>query len=121
MKSMNYSKDNIFYKIIHGYAPTKIILEDEKFIAFPDVKPQAHKHILCVPKFEYVNFTHMMDSEPELVVDAAKFIMQIIHVEEIKTYRLLTNCGEHAGQSVMHLHWHILSNDNSPTPLSSGL
>lgn len=55
----------------------------------------------------------------QLSTRANLFIMKVIHSEQIQSYRIVTNCGTHAGQSVMHMHWHILSNDGYHSPLQS--
>jgi histidine triad (HIT) family protein len=100
--------NNIFLKIINKEIPAKMIHEDEHCLAFHDISPQAPVHVLIIPK--KVIRTHA-DVAPE---DAA--VMGHIHIVAVKlakdlglnAYRLVINCEELAGQTVPHLHLHIL-------------
>jgi histidine triad (HIT) family protein len=106
---MNAPSDTIFGKIIRREIPANIVYEDDLCLAFRDVAPQAPVHILLIPKKPIVNLS---TTEPEdqallghLMLTASKIAAQ----EGLeKGYRLVTNIGEDGGQSVYHLHFHIL-------------
>lgn len=101
--------DNIFQKIIDKQIPAKIVYEDEQCLAFHDVNPQAPVHVLLIPR--KVIRTHAdVQTEDEQVLGhlliAAKKVAEQLGVAE--GYRLVINCKEPAGQTVPHLHLHLL-------------
>lgn len=100
----------IFAKILSGEIPADKLHEDEHCIAFRDIAPQAPHHVLVIPRKPIVSVAH---AEPEdaallghLMLVAAKVARDL--GLESGGYRLVTNIGEHGGQSVYHLHIHIL-------------
>ena len=101
----------IFKKIIDKEIPANIVYEDEHCLAFHDVDPQAPTHVLLIPKKEIVNVAALSDSDQELagrlILTAGK-IARSLGIEE-GGYRLVANCGRDGGQSVDHLHFHILA------------
>ena len=108
---MAYDRDNVFARIVRGEIPSDRVYEDEEFIAFRDIAPSAPVHILIVPRREGVT------SVSDLADDDAAWVGRMVVVAariareqglEERGYRLLTNCGEDGGQSVPHLHFHIL-------------
>lgn len=107
-----YDQNNVFYKIINGSIPADILLEDDDFIAINDINPQAKYHILCIPKGCYIDFTDLVEQNADLMAKMSKFILKITQQLKLKSYRLVNNCGTSAGQTVMHFHMHILSNEN---------
>ncbi len=101
--------DCLFCKIIEGSIPSKKVYEDEKCLAFYDIAPQAPVHILVIPKLhipsvdgvtaensEYVS--HIFEVIPKIAKEAGLF----------GGYRVISNCGDDACQSVKHLHFHIV-------------
>jgi len=99
---------NIFLEIVEGKIPAQIIYQDEECLAFRDINPQAPTHILIIPR--KVIRTHA-DVQPEdeallghLHIAAAKIAKE----EGLESYRLVINCNEGAGQTVPHLHLHLL-------------
>ena len=101
----------IFQKIINKEIPAKIVYEDEDVLAFNDIQPQAPIHILIIPKKAIVNIATALPEDENLLgkvmLTAAK-IARELGVEE-QGYRLVTNCNEYGGQSVYHLHVHLLA------------
>ncbi len=102
--------ETIFAKIIRKEIPAKIVHEDEHCLAFHDVSPQAPTHVLVIPKKE-------IESLEQLTVDDAALLGHIwIVIPQIARqlglgedgYRVVVNCGRDGGQSVNHLHYHIL-------------
>ncbi len=100
--------DTLFAKIIRREIPADIVYEDELCLAFRDINPQAPVHVLLIPKKPLVKLS---EAEPEdqallghLMLAATRIAQQLGLVD----YRLVTNNGAGAGQSVFHLHLHIL-------------
>jgi len=100
----------IFCKIVDKEIPNKTVLEDEKFLAFEDINPQAKIHVLIIPKQHIDSFEHV---SPELMAEMTSFIQKVAKVLDVDSsgYRLITNIGENGGQEVPHLHFHILAGE----------
>ena len=94
--------DCIFCKIIKGEIPSKKIYEDEKVLAFYDISPEAPVHFLVIPKEHIVN--------AEVVSHIFVVINKIARELKINEtgYRIVNNCGEQGGQTVGHMHFHVL-------------
>jgi histidine triad (HIT) family protein len=101
----------IFKKIIDGEIPANVVYEDDLCLAFHDVSPQAPTHVLLIPKKEVVNVAGLTEEDRalagHLLLTAGK-IARDLGVEE-SGYRVVANCGKEGGQSVDHLHLHILA------------
>ncbi len=100
--------DNIFSKIIAKQIPAKIVFEDDRSLAFRDVNPQAPVHILVVPKQDVANVA--ATSDEALLGHLLTVAVAIARQEGIDStgYRLVINKGRDAGESVPHLHVHLL-------------
>lgn len=99
----------IFCKIIAGVIPSTKVYEDDLILAFRDVAPQAPTHILVVPKCHVEDANGISTENSQVIARIFEVIPQIAKAEGLdKGYRVVTNCGEHAGQTVRHLHFHIL-------------
>lgn len=102
--------DCLFCKIIKGEIPSKKIYEDEYVYAFYDIDPKAPVHFLVIPK-EHINGASDICAENSAIV--SKIFEAIAKIaDDLKLggdFRVVTNCGEMAGQSVKHLHFHVLS------------
>lgn len=111
----NYDANNIFAKIIRNEAPCQKIYEDEIIICFENIYKEAAIHWLMVPKGEYVCFDDFMSkADPEIISKFFQAIHKIAHEHGLdkKGYKLVTNNGASAGQSVFHFHVHLLSGEN---------
>jgi len=101
----------LFEKIISGEIPADIVYEDDFCIAFKDINPQAPTHLLVVPRKALVNVAQAADEDAELlgrVLLAARNVAEKVGVAE-SGYRLCLNNGAGAGQTVFHLHCHLLA------------
>ena len=101
----------IFQKIIDKEIPADIVYEDNHVLAFKDIQPQAPIHILIIPKKSIVNIATATEEDGALLgklMLAAANIAKELGVAE-QGYRLVTNCNEYGGQSVYHLHIHLLA------------
>ena len=99
----------IFCKIIAGEIPSTKVYEDELVYAFRDINPQAPTHILVIPKAHIASVAEITGENSTVVSHIFEVIPQIAAAEGLKDgYRVVSNCGAHAGQTVHHLHFHIL-------------
>lgn len=101
----------IFTKIINKEIPANIVYEDDEVLAFRDISPQAPEHILVIPKKEIPTVNDIEEADAALVGKlflTAKKIAKELGFDE-KGYRLVMNCNEDGGQTVNHIHMHILA------------
>lgn len=103
----------IFCKIIDGEIPSTKVYEDELVYAFRDIAPAAPEHILIIPK-EHICCANKLEEKHSalighIVLTATKLAKELGFAD--KGYRILNNCGEDAGQTVFHLHFHLLAGD----------
>lgn len=99
----------IFKKIIDREIPAEIVMENEHAIAFHDVDPQAPVHVLVVPKKKVVNVAALGDDDEQLIAKLLLMIRDVARKLELDNgYRVVANCGKDGGQSVDHLHFHVL-------------
>ena len=101
--------DCIFCKIIAGDIPSKKVYEDEQVYAFEDINPMAPVHILVIPKKHIANMLEIDNSNSDVVSHIFEVIAKIAKEKKLeKGFRVVSNCNEYAGQTVFHLHFHIL-------------
>ena len=102
----------LFCRIIRGEIPSAKVYEDEFVFAFRDIAPQAPVHILVVPK-AHIPCADAVNEENSLyVAKCFEAIAKIAQAEGLaKGYRVVNNCGEDGGQSVMHLHFHLIGGE----------
>jgi len=102
--------DNIFAKIIAKEIPAKIVYEDDRALAFRDVGPKAPVHILVVPKKDIARVSEATAEDEPLLGHLLTVAAEVARREGIDGtgYRLVINKGPHAGESVQHLHVHLL-------------
>ncbi len=98
----------LFCKIISGEAPATIVQRNADIIAFRDIHPQAPTHILIVPTKHIESVAHLEASDVELMGRLITTAKEIATQEGLASYRLVINTGREAGQSVFHLHVHVL-------------
>ena len=107
--------DCLFCKIIRGEIPSSKVYEDDKMLVFKDIEPKAKVHLLAVPKDHFKLLSEMDGERAELIKYMLEKIPQIAAQNACeKGYRLVINQGEDAGQSVFHLHIHILGGQTLP-------
>ncbi len=103
-------EDCIFCKIANGELGTAMIYEDEYVAAFKDLNPQAPIHILVVPKKHYENIL-AVDENDNIIAKIYSAINKIAKQEDFyeNGFRVINNCGKDAGQTVMHMHFHVIA------------
>ena len=104
--------DCLFCKIIEGTIPSRKAYEDDMCLAFYDIAPQAAVHILVIPKCHIASADGINAENSKYVAHIFEMIPAIAKEAGLTDgYRVITNCGEHACQSVKHLHFHILGGE----------
>ncbi|MBU6339348.1 MAG: histidine triad nucleotide-binding protein [Rickettsiales bacterium] len=119
---MSYNKDNIFSKIIRGEIPANKVYEDEKVLAFHDISKAAPTHVLVIPKGEYIDFIDFTSkANVEEISHFFKKLNEIAKMLEAEKsgFRLISNIGSNAHQTVPHFHMHILAGKKLGPLLSS--
>ena len=101
--------DCIFCKIVAGEIPAKKVYEDDKVLAFLDIAPQAPVHILVIPKVHITSAAHVDVQNSDSVAACFAAIPQIAAAQGLHNgFRVISNSGQDGGQTVFHLHFHIL-------------
>lgn len=99
----------LFCRIIAGEIPSTKVYEDDTVLAFRDIAPQAPTHILVIPKAHISGVSAITAENSAVVAHIFEVIPQIAAAEGLtEGFRVVSNCGDHAGQTVHHLHFHIL-------------
>ena len=99
----------LFCKIVAGDIPSTKVYEDELILAFRDIAPMAPTHILVIPKAHIGSVAEITADNCDVVAHIFKVIPQIAKAEDLENgSRVVSNCGDDAGQTVHHLHFHIL-------------
>ena len=115
---MSYDEKNIFAKILRSEISCNKIYEDDFVFSFHDIMPQKKIHALIIPKGKYIDLDDFsLNASPDEMVGLIKGINKVakklgIATEIGKGYRALTNIGEHGGQEVPHLHFHLFGGEN---------
>lgn len=101
--------DCLFCKIINGEIPSNKVYEDETVFAFRDIEPQAPTHILIIPKEHIKSAAELDESNSSVVAHIFEVAAKIAKQEGLDDgFRIVNNCGDLAGQSVKHLHFHLM-------------
>jgi len=101
--------DCLFCKIIRGEIPSEKVYEDDKMLAFRDIAPAAPVHILIIPKVHIDGADALSDGEVVLIGEIVLAAKKLADKLELGSgWRLITNVKEHGGQTVRHLHFHLL-------------
>ncbi|QRP48395.1 histidine triad nucleotide-binding protein [Amycolatopsis sp. FDAARGOS 1241] len=105
--------ETLFERVIAGEIPADVVYEDDKTFAFRDINPQAKVHVLVVPRKRYRNVGELAAADPELlssVVLAARKVAELEGIAE-SGYRVVFNTDADAGQTVFHVHAHVLGGE----------
>jgi len=106
------AQDTIFGKIASGEIPVDILAETDRVIAFPDIAPQAAMHILVIPKTaEYENVAELAAADPGLLAEMIAVAKRLADERSNGEFRIIFNNGPSAGQTVFHVHAHVLAGD----------
>lgn len=104
------AESTIFGKIVSGEIPVEVLAETENVLAFPDIAPKAPVHILVIPKTtEYRNVVELAAGDPALLAEMVQVANSLAAEHADGDFRLIFNSGENAGQTVFHVHAHVLA------------
>ena len=99
----------LFCKIVAGEIPSAKVLENSDFLAFRDIDPKAPVHVLVIPKKHFEDIVELSKSDNELSAGLMKFATEVAGIEKLeKGFRIVLNTGQDGGQSVQHVHAHVL-------------
>lgn len=112
MQQNNYDPQNIFAKILRNEIPCQKVFESEWVLSFYDRFPKAPVHVLVIPKHASCHYTDFILNAPQEAKNGFfSGIQKTLEHLELKSYRLVTNCGINSGQEVPHFHMHILGGE----------
>ena len=109
-------QDCLFCKIADGEIPSKKVYEDDVCYAFYDIDPQAPTHFLVIPKQHIASVSEVTAENATIVGHIFSVIAKLSKELGLESYRVVSNIGEQAGQSVFHLHFHVLSGRDMTWP-----
>ena len=106
------SEPSIFTRILQGDAPSEILAETENAFAIRDIAPKAPLHVLVIPKSdEYRNVVELAAGDPDLMAELVGLANTVAREHANGDFRLVFNTGEGAGQTIFHVHAHVLAGD----------
>ncbi len=113
---LKYDDSCLFCKIIKGEIPSSKVYEDSLCYAFNDIAPQAPVHFLVIPKVHMASVSEVTPHNSAVVSHIFEVIARLTREKGIESYRVVSNIGEQAGQSVPHLHFHVLAGRDMTWP-----
>jgi histidine triad (HIT) family protein len=111
-----YQADCLFCRIAAGEIPSDRVFEDEAVIVFRDISPKAPTHVLAIPRRHLDSVADLTDADGDLVAALFTAMRRVADEAGLKGYRILSNVGAEAGQSVSHLHFHLLGGRSMAWP-----
>jgi histidine triad (HIT) family protein len=109
-------EDCLFCKIVAGEVPADVVHEGERVLAFRDVSPQAPTHVLVVPRDHHADVGALAAADPDALTALTVAAEQVARAEGHDAFRLVFNTGARAGQSVFHVHGHVLAGRDMTWP-----
>ena len=101
--------DCLFCSIISGEIPSKKVYEDDLCYAFYDIEPQAPVHFLVVPKAHFASAAEVTPENSAVIAHIYEVIAKLTKEMGLESFRIVNNCGPDAGQTVFHMHFHVLA------------
>lgn len=115
------AEPTLFERIVAREIPAAVVYEDDRIIAFEDIAPKAPVHLLVVPKTaRYQNVTELAAGDPQLLADIVAVAQGLADEHTRGEYRLIFNTGARAGQTVFHVHAHVLGMSAAGDELTEG-
>jgi histidine triad (HIT) family protein len=105
----DYEPDCLFCKIAAGEIPSEIVHTDDKVVVFRDINPRAPTHVLAISRRHIPSAAELTDADRDLLAALFGALRRVAEEAGIRGYRIVTNVGADAGQSVFHLHFHLLA------------
>lgn len=113
---MRKDENCLFCKIAAGEIPSNKVYEDESCVAFYDIEPQAPAHFLVIPRSHIPSCGALKEEDAALAGHLLAVAAKVAGELDLASFRLVSNCGEQAGQSVPHLHFHVLGGRDMSWP-----
>lgn len=111
--------DCVFCKIVNGEIPSNKVYEDDKMVAFYDLSPQAPVHVVMIPKAHIASADELNDANSDVVAHIFSKVPEIAKSLGLDNgYRVVNNCGPDGGQTVFHLHFHLLGGKTLVTQMA---
>ena len=104
-------QDCIFCRILAGTLPATVVFQNQWWIVIKDINPQAPVHLLVIAKEHLDSFAALAQRQAEAFQQLPNTVREVAALSGVESYRLLTNVGSDAGQTVQHLHWHFLAGE----------
>jgi histidine triad (HIT) family protein len=108
--------DCLFCRIVAGEIPATVVQETERVVAFRDVNPQAPLHVLVIPRAHHPDVGALAAEDPAALADLAATGVAVANAEGYESYRVVFNTGPDAGQTVFHVHGHVLAGRSMSWP-----
>ena len=105
----DYEPDCLFCRIAAGEVPSDIVHADDEVVVFRDVSPRAPTHVLAIPRRHIPSAAELTDADGQLLAALFGALRRVAEEAGLHGHRIVTNVGAEAGQSVFHLHFHLLS------------
>ena len=105
----DYEPDCLFCRIAAGEIPSDIAHSDDQVVVFRDIQPKAPTHVLAIPRRHIPSVAELTDADGGLLAALFAALRRVAEEAGVRGYRIVTNAGAEAGQSVFHLHFHLLS------------
>ena len=105
----DYDPDCLFCRIAAGEIPSEIVHSDEQVVVFRDINPRAPTHVLAIPRRHIPSAAELTDGDGPLLAALFAALRRVAEETGVRGYRIVTNVGADAGQSVFHLHFHLLA------------
>ena len=111
-----YQADCLFCRIVAGEIPADVVFEDEAVLVFRDINPRAPTHVLAVPRRHIPSAADLTDADGDLLAALFSAMRRVANEAGLEGYRIVSNVGEESGQSVFHLHFHLLGGRSMTWP-----
>jgi histidine triad (HIT) family protein len=111
-----YQADCLFCRIASGEIPSDRVFEDNTVIVFRDINPKAPTHVLAIPRRHIPSAADLTDADGDLLVALFGALRHVAEVGGLEGYRIVSNVGAESGQSVFHLHFHLLGGRSMTWP-----
>ena len=108
MRGVNDAPDCLFCRIVSGEHPATILRASDRVIAIRDDSPQAPTHVLLIPREHHQDVGSLAEADPETLAELVREATAIADEDDLDAFRLVFNTGSRAGQSVFHVHGHVL-------------
>jgi histidine triad (HIT) family protein len=111
-----YQADCLFCRIAAGEIPADVVFENETVLVFRDINPKAPIHVLAIPRRHLASVADLTDADGDLLAALFGAMGRVAQEAGLRGYRILSNVGAEAGQSVFHLHFHLLGGRSMAWP-----